>query len=486
MMRIHGLALAAVLVAGCAPIHQPTGFLGKLWRLEVGPQYERPAVDTPEDFRGRLDPADAVSFADLPWWQVFDNPTLQGLVGGALEGNYDLQAAVARIDQARAQIGVAASQFFPQIGYQGTASRTRTPGGIVASNIPSQTVNVFLGAFNMAWEVDLWGRIRRSTEVAQAQYLANDDARRGVVVTLVSDVASNYFQLLELDRELAIALESANTYRQTLDVFTKRFVGGTDTKISTARAQANLQASLSTIAALQRQIVQQENAISVLLGTNPKDIQRGVPLVDQPVPVTPVGLTSELLRRRPDIRQAEQAMIGANAGVGVAIANFFPTIGLSTLYGGGSNKIGSIAKDSASLWNIAANLSGPIFQGGKLLESYYAQKAFWDEMIARYRGTIVQAFREVADALVAQHRLAEQRKAQEAQVVALGEAMQLSLARYDTGLTNYIEVLDAEELLYPAKSALAQTRRDQLVAVVNLYKALGGGWESPSEKVAAQ
>jgi multidrug efflux system outer membrane protein len=179
-------------------------------------------------------------------------------------------------------------------------------------------------------------------------------------------------------------------------------------------------------------------------------------------------------------------MIGANAGIGVAIANFLPTIGLSTLYGGASNKIGSVIKDSASLWNIAANLSGPIFQGGKLLESYYAQQAFWDESIARYRGTIIQAFREVADALVAERRLAEQRKAQEAQVAALREAMQLSLARYDTGLTNYIEVLDAEELLYPAESALAQTRRDQLVAVVNLYKALGGGWEMPGQQVAAR
>jgi outer membrane protein, multidrug efflux system len=486
MMRLHCLALAAaVLVGGCAPIHQPTGFLGKLWRLEVGPQYKRPAVDTPDDFRGRLDPADAASFADLSWWQVFEDPQLHDLVGGALEGNYDLQAAVARIDQARAQIGVAASQFFPQIGYQGTATRQRIPGGITFPTIPAATWNVFLGAFNVAWEIDLWGRIRRSTEAAQAQYLANDEARRGVVVSLVSDVASGYFQLLELDREFAIAHESAETYRQTLDVFTKRYRGGTDTKISTSRAEANLQASISTIAALERQIAQQENAISVLLGTNPKPIQRGMPLVDQPVPVTPVGLTSELLRRRPDIRQAEQAMIGANAGIGVAVANFFPTIGLSTLYGGASNKIGNVIKDSASLWNIAANLSGPIFQGGKLLESYYAQKAFWDETIASYRGTIVQAFREVADALAAQDRLAQQRKAQEAQVVALREATRLSLARYDTGLTNYIEVLDAEELLYPAESALAQTRRDQLVAVVSLYKALGGGWETPGEQVAA-
>jgi multidrug efflux system outer membrane protein len=487
MMRRACLAVAAVvLFTGCASIHGPKGFLGKLWRLEVGPHYERPAVDTPDDFRGRIEPADAASFADLPWWDVFEDPALRDLVRGALDGNYDLQAAVARIEQARAQIGVAASRFFPQIGYQGTAARQRLPGETLFPGVPSATFNVFQGAFSMAWELDIWGRIRRSTEVARAQYLANDEARRGVIVSLVSDVASSYFQLLELDRELAIAHESAETYRQTLDVFTRRYLGGTDTKISTSRADANLQASLATIAALEREIAQQENAISVLLGTNPRPIERGRPLVAQPVPVTPPGLTSDLLRRRPDLRQAEQTMIGANAGIGVAVANFFPTIGLSTLYGGASNKIGNVVKDSASLWNIAANLSGPIFQGGRLLESYYAQKAFWDETIASYRGTIVQAFREVADALTAQTRLAEQRKAQEAQVAALRDAVRLSLARYETGRTSYIEVLDAEELLYPAEATLAQTRRDQLVAVVNLYKALGGGWQTPGEQVAAR
>jgi multidrug efflux system outer membrane protein len=487
MMRCTSLAIAtAILFTGCAPIHEPQGFLGKLWRLEVGPQYERPAVDIADEFRGRIDPADAASFADLPWWEVFEDATLRGLVGGALEGNYDLQAAVARIEQGRAQIGVAASQFFPQVGYQASARRERTPGGILAPGIPSTTFNVFSGALSIAWEIDLWGRIRRSTEAARAQYLANDEARRGVVVTLVTDVAADYFRLLELDRELAIAHESAETYGRTLEVFRKRFLGGTDTSISTSRAEANVQQSLATIAMLERQIAQRENAISMLLGTNPRPIRRGMPLVAQSVPRTPTGLTTDLLRRRPDIRQAEQTMIGANAGIGVAVANFFPTIGLSTLYGGASNKIGSVLKDSASLWNIAANLSGPIFQGGKLLESYYAQEAYWDETIASYRGTIVQAFREVADALAAEAHLAEQRTAQEAQVAALRQAVRLSLARYDTGLTNYIEVLDAEELLYPAESALAQTQRDQLVAVVNLYKALGGGWQTQGEEVAAR
>jgi multidrug efflux system outer membrane protein len=331
----------------------------------------------------------------------------------------------------------------------------------------------------VAWEIDVWGRIRRSTEAAGAQFLATEEARRGVVVTLVSDVATDYFQLLELDRELAIAHESAETYRSTFDVFTRRYLGGTDTKISTSRAEANVQASLAMIAVLERQIAQQENAISVLLGANPAPVERGTPLVAQTTPRTPPGLTTALLRRRPDIRQAEQTMIAANAEVGVAVANFFPTVGLSAMYGNAGSKIANVFKDGASIWNIAANVSGPIFQGGRLLESYRAQQAFWDETIAQYRGTIVQAFSDVGDALVAEARLAEQRTAQEAQVAALREAVRLSLARYETGLSNYIEVLDAEQLLYPAESSLAQTQRDQLLAVVNLYKALGGGWGTP-------
>ena len=475
MRRRAGVAIAAVvLFAGCAPTAEPRGLLGRLWRLEVGPQYRRPSVETPDDFRGRLGPADAASFADLPWWQVFGDPTLQELVRRTLAGNYDLQSAVARVDEARAQVGVAASDLYPHIGYQGSAEREK----ILTPGFPSTTFNIFQGAFNVAWEIDLWGRIRRATEAARAQFLATEEVRRGVVVTLVSDVATDYFALLELDRELAIAHESAETYQRTLDVFTRRYVGGTDTKISTSRAEANLQSSLANIAALGRQITQQEDALSVLLGTNPAPVEQGMPLVAQATPVTPPGLTTDLLRRRPDIRQAEQNMINANAEVGVAVANFFPTVGLSALYGNSGSKIGNVFRNGASVWNIAANVSGPLFQGGRLIESYRAQQAFWDETIAQYRGTIVEAFREVADALAAEAGLAKQRRAQEAQVVALQEAVRLSLLRYETGLSNYIEVLDALQLLYPAENALAQTQRDQLIAVVNLYKALGGGWET--------
>ena len=234
MIRTRHLTVALlVLCAGCSATTEPRGFLGRLWRLEVGPDYERPAVDTPEEFRGEIDPAEAASFADLPWWEVFGDPALQQLVRDALAGSYDLQGAVARIEQARALVGVSASQLYPQVGYQGAAARQRIPGGIISPGISESTFNVFLGAFNVAWEIDLWGRIRRTTEVARAQFLASEEARRGVVVTLVSDVATGYFQLLALDRELAIAHDSAETYRRTRDVFMARYLGGTDTKIST-------------------------------------------------------------------------------------------------------------------------------------------------------------------------------------------------------------------------------------------------------------
>jgi multidrug efflux system outer membrane protein len=483
---VYVAVAAAILFAGCAPTTEPKGVLGRLWRLEVGPNYQPPHVDTPDDFRGRIGSADAASFADVPWWQVFGDPGLQDLVRRALAGNYDLQAAVAAIEQARAEVGVAASDLYPQVGYQGSAERQKT-GTILGesqSGLPGSTFNTFTGAFNVAWEIDVWGRIRRSTEAARAEFLASEEAHRGIVATLVSDMATNYFQLLELDRELAIAHESAETYQRTLDVFTRRYVGGTDTKISTSRAEANLRSSEARIAALEQQRTQQEDAIGVLLGANPGPVARGVALVDHATPVTPAGLTTDLLRRRPDIRQAEQNMIAANAEVGVAVANFFPTIGLSALYGNSGSRIGDVFKNGFSVWNIAGNVTGPVFQGGKLLESYYAQKAFWDQSIARYQATVVESFREVADALAAETRLAEQRTAQERQVAALREAVRLSLASYDAGVSDYIGVLDAEQLLYPAEVALAQTERDQLIAVVNLYKALGGGWAMPGEQVA--
>ncbi len=478
---VKTLGLAAVMLAalgatGCSPTAEPRGLWGKLWRLEVGPDYERPEVRPVEGFRSQLGPGEAASLADLPWWEVFRDKALQNLIATALADNYDLQLAVARVEQAHALVGVAASELYPQVGYQGVAGREKAfvPLEQAGGNI---TFNDFSGLFNVVWELDVWGRIRRSTEAARAGYLGQEYVRRGVMLSLMSDVAAAYFQLIELDRELEIAEQSSRTYKDTLTLFSQRFEFGRDSKLPVARAEANYDSSIASIATLKRLIAQQENALSVLLGAYPETVVRGQPLSAQSAPSTPVGATTDLMQRRPDILQAEQNIIGANAEVGVAVANFFPRIGLSALYGGQSQNISDVVNDSFSIWNIFGGLTGPIFQGGRLIETYYAQRAFWDGTIAQYRQTVITAFKEVSDALIAQQTLVAQRAALEAQVAALKEAVDLSLLRYNVGKASYFEVLEAEQLLFPAEDALAQTERDQLLVVVALYKALGGGWK---------
>ena len=447
----------------------------------VGPDYHRPDAAPPKDFRSQVAPAEAGSLADLPWWQVFNDKALQGLITQALAGNYDLKVAVARIEQARQQVNVARADYYPQVGYQASAAREKSfiPLPQLQGNV---TYNSFQAAINAAWEADVWGRIRRTTEAATAGLYAEEDVRRGVMLTLVSDVAANYFLLIELDRQLAIAQESATVYKGTLDLFTQRFEAGKDSKLPVVRAQAAYDSSNAAIAALNRAITQQENAICVLLGTYPRTVERGRQLEQQTMPATPAGLTSDLLQRRPDIMQAEQVMIGANAEIGVAVANYYPRIGLSALYGGQGVDVSDLFKSNFSIWSIAAGLTGPIFQGGRLKAAVQAQQAFWDESIAQYKKTVTGAFRETSDALIAQQTLVTQRTALEGQVKANREAVDLATQRYTGGRASYFEVLDAEQSLFPSENALAQTQRDQLIAVVSLYKALGGGWNLKDEE----
>jgi multidrug efflux system outer membrane protein len=442
----------------------------------VGPDYERPQVAQPDAFRSQIATAEANSLADLPWWEVFNDPALQALIGEALANNNDLAVAAARIEQARAQLGVSRSELYPQIGYGGEGGVQETlvplPGNIGTTNYGS------IGGFlNAAWELDIWGRVRRQNEAAQANLFAQEEVRRGIMLSLVSDVAAGYFRLLRLDRELAIAEESSATHKRTLDLFVLRFEGGRDSRLPSERARASYESSTGRIADLRQQIAQQENALSTLVGGYPRDIQRGMPLTQQILPQTPVGLTTDLLRRRPDIRRAEQEMIRANAEVGVAVANFYPRIGLSTLAGVfGVDGDGNISGDFG-VWNILGNLAGPIFTGGRLESAYDERRAFWDETIAQYRQTILVAFRETSDALVAQQRLAERRRALEAEVAARRAAVQLANLRYRDGRATYFEVIEAEQQLFPAEDALAEVQQAQLAETVNLYKALGGGWQ---------
>jgi multidrug efflux system outer membrane protein len=453
-----GTLLPALLISGCM----------------VGPRYDKPDVEVPNMFRAQIAAPESMSFADLPWFEVFQDEALHALINEALANNYDLQVAVAKIEQARAMVGVAESAGRPQIGYEAFAAGQNE---LVPFRGDPDTVSYgsFGGLINAAWELDLWGRIRYSTEAARANLFAEEDVRRGVILVLVSEIAGSYFRLIELDRELMIAEDSARVFKNTLDLFTSRFDAGRDSRLPVERAQAAYDSSLADIQDLRREIAQQENAISTLVGAYPRAIDRGRPLTQQVIPQTPLGSTTALLQRRPDILQAEQVMIGANAQIGAAVADFFPKVGLSTFFGA-QGVYSSGAWSGFGLWNLALSAAGPIYAGGRLREVYRERQAFWDETVARYKQSVLVAFRETSDALVAQQTLALRRTALESQVRALQQSSELALLRYESGRASYFEVLEAQQQLFPAEDALAQTMRDQLVSVVNLYKALGGGW----------
>ena len=447
----------------------------------VGPDYVRPEVAQPGEFRSQIGASEARSFADLPWWDVFNDPVLQALISEALTNNNDLAIAAARIEQARALLGVSRSELYPQVGYEATGGvqRTLVPE---PESVDTVTYTSIGGVLNAAWELDIWGRIRRRNEAAQANIFAQEEVRRALMLSLVSDVAASYFRLLALDRELVIADESTARFRSTLDLFTLRFEGGRDSRLPVDRARASFESSTGRSADLRQRIAQTENAISILVGGYPRAIDRGIPLTSQRLPETPVGLTTDLLRRRPDIRRAEQEMIRANAQVGEAVANFYPRIGLSSLVGGIAVDAEGGIDGSFGIWNLLGNIAGPIFTGGRLESIYDERRAFWDETIAQYRQTILVAFRETSDALVAQQQLAARRRSLEAEVEARRGAVELANIRYREGRASYFEVVEAEQQLFPAEAALAEVIQAQLVETVNLYKALGGGWQLTDEQ----
>jgi multidrug efflux system outer membrane protein len=459
-VKLIALMAPALLVADCT----------------IGPHYKRPEVAAPHQFRAQIAPSEAASFADLPFWNVFDDPALHQLITEALAHNYDLQVAVTRIEQARQDVAIAESEGKPQVGYQVFAGGERTIG-VQNGTSGTSTFGTFAGLISAAWEMDVWGRIRHTTEAAEANLMGQEDVRRGVILTLVSDLAADYFRLVGLDRQLAIAEDSNRVFKRTLDLFSDRYHAGMDSELPVQRAQAALDSSTAQIADLKRQIGQLEDAISVLAGAFPRDIARGRALTDQVLPATPLGATTDVLRRRPDIMQSEQAMIGANAEIGVAMANFYPKVGLSALFGGQAIGI-SNSFAGYTVGNIIGDIAGPITTGGRLHALYQKSKAYWDETLAEYKKSVLTAFQETSDALIAQQNLVGQRAGLERQAAALKRSVDLALERYDAGRASYFEVLEAEQQLFPAEDAVAQTQRDQLLAVVNLYKALGGGWEA--------
>jgi outer membrane protein, multidrug efflux system len=456
------LALLSGMLAGCM----------------VGPKYQRPAVTTPAVYRDpAADPqrqAQAASYADLPWWQVFQDAKLQELIRSALQQNYDLQLATERINAARAHVTVTRSSLFPQVS--GNASFA---GG--KENLEQSKYNFLLLTADAAFQLDFFGRLRRATQAARAELLATEDARQVVTLTLVSDVASDYFTLLQLDLQLAITRDTVKTQTDSVKLTNLRLEHGVATKLDVLQAQQVLDTANSQIPDLERLIAQEEDAISILLGNYPQDIGRGTPLVEQILPPeVPPGLPSSILERRPDIRLAEQELIAANANVGVAKAQFFPQISLT---GGGGGSFGrssvfsSLMTTQLGIWSYGADVSQPIFTGGALKGNLNLAKSEYQQALIQYRQAIQHAFGDVSDALIGYEKLHEVRNRQQDTVADLQETVRISTLRYKGGTTTYLEVLDGQRSLYGAELTLASARGDEFRSLVQLYKALGGGWK---------
>jgi multidrug efflux system outer membrane protein len=419
----------------------------------------------------------------MAWWDLFQDETLKTLVKSSLANNYDLAAAVARVEQARDLAAQANSEYFPYLNYLSVISYghnqfINSPG----SNLPGAQ-GFFLGIARATWEADVWGRIRRTNEAARAQYLASEEARRAVMLTLASDVSQAYFELLGLRYQLDIAKETTQSYTTTLTLFSKRQHGGIGNGLQTSSAAADLASAAASIPELDRLVALKENQISVLTGQNPGAIETKTKLIEEVIPPdVPAGLPSALLERRPDVLSAAQTVRFANAQIGVAQSVFFPAIGLTTFFGKLSTPLSELSSGSTNAWSLASAVTGPIFHAGGLQAQKRQAIANWEEARARYFQTALSAFRDVSDALVSRENYDKIRVEQIQAVQENQEAVRLARMRYMEGLSSYIEVLDALQRLYPAQLSLAQTEVNRRLVVVQLYKALGGGWNLTDEQ----
>ena len=452
----------------------------------LGPDYERPLVDEPEGYRMAPDSdREERSLADIEWWELFQDPNLQALIKKALSENKDLRIAVSRVREARAQLGVTRADQFPAIDGNASVQRNQTSGAVArqfgvpgAANREGPTTNQYKATVDLSFEIDLWGKLRRATEAAQADLLAREWSRRTILLTLVSDIAQAYFELQELDLELDIAKLTLKSRQESLDIVRVRKLMGLSSTLDIRRTEQEVTRGKAVIPDLERQIGQKENQLSLLVGRNPMTIVRGASLGDQTLPPqVPAGLPSALLERRPDILEAEQQLVSANAKIGIAKAAFFPQISLTGNFGAQSLEFADLFIGASRIWSFGPSLTVPIFNAGKNRANLEVSRAQQEQALISYEQTIQQAFREVEDALIAHQKTREVRTAQEQLVDVSHEAMQLAQLEYLNGKASYLDVLVAQREFFDAEIALAQTQRNQLVAVVQLYKALGGGWE---------
>src|SRR5262245_23488811 len=450
----------------------------------VGPDYERPSVEIPPQFRAAMTPDAVPSIADLKWFEVFKDEHLQELIRVALVQNYDLRDAIARVDQARANLGITRSNQFPQLGLGAdvpSAELSRQgqftiPQGSTTFSRQRTYGEVFVNLFS--FEVDIWGRLRRATESAQAQLLASDWNRKTVITTLISDVATAYFNLLELDMELAIAKDTLATREESLRLTKLQAQGGVATLLDVRQGEQLVYGAAQTIPSTEQQIEQTENQISLLLGKNPGPITRGRPLTEQQTsPEVPAGLPSALLERRPEIQAAEQILVANNANIGVAKAAYFPQITLTGEYGYQSTALANLFSSSRRMWSFLPQITQPIFTAGRLSSQVELAEAQQRSALAQYEGAIQTGFQDVSDALVQYQKVREIRTQRELLVIALRDRKRLAYMRWQGGVDTMLNALNADQDLFTAELSLAQIRRDELLSLVQLYKALGGGWQ---------
>ena len=449
----------------------------------VGPDYQRPPVATPDVFRASPTPTpDAQSFADVKWFEVFSDEQLQELIRTALVQNYDLRDAVARVDAARANLGITQADQYPNFGAGGGFSSIESSQQgqfSIPSGSPQRRRDfgtVFLSLFS--YEIDIWGRLRRATEAARAELLATDWNRKTVITTLISDVATNYFSLLELDMELSIAKNTLATRQESLRLINLQAQGGVATLLDVRQGQQLVYGAAQTIPSTEQQIEQTENQISLLLGRNPGPITRGRLLTEQQTPPqVPPGLPSSLLERRPDIQAAEQTLVATNANIGVAKAAYFPQITLTGEYGYQSTALANLFSGSRRIWSFIPQLTQPIYTAGRLTSGVELAEAQQRSALAQYEKAIQTGFRDVSDALVQYQKVREVRAQRELLVTALQDRKRLAYMRYQGGVDTMLNALSSDQDLFVAELSLAQARLDELLSLVQLYKALGGGWQ---------
>ena len=480
MTKLSTLLTVILLTAGCT----------------VGPNYKRPSVDVPGGYRGAAPSPEALSaadksnddqrrqssaqpepqsLADEKWWDVFQDKQLQELIRTALQNNYDVKIAAARILKAQAQLGITRADQLPTLSAGAAGINADIPQTKLTPNTDT-SFNVAMA--NLNWQLDFWGKYRRATEAARANLLAARWAREYVISTLVSNVAASYFQLRALDLQLEISKRTLAARQESLKLTQTRANGGAATMIDVRQAEQLVATAAENIPDLERRIEQQENYISTLLGNNPGPIARGLPLIQQPhAPDVPAGLPSRLLERRPDIRQAEEQLIAANAYIGVAKAAYYPNISLTANAGYASSALSSLFTGPAGLWAFGGTLMQPIFSGGRIKSGVKYSEAQQREMLLVYRQTIQQAFRGVSDSLVAYRKDREFREYQQQLTDAAQDAARLSEMRYQGGATDYLEVLTNETNAFNAELGLAQAQLNELVGLVDIYRNLGGGWQ---------